>query len=684
RPISPTHICGSCSGAGCAMAGAVLIRTNSFESGWLVTDVGNLVDRGEAKAVRTILAPALAVTQSLPSGHSFLKTRLLATIAAHYGAIGDQETAVDLLTQARQAEVNIQGAEFKAKALTAIAEGYKAAEASAIAAEISTLALQQAELVEYPNPVRRAWVVQPIAVVFAQAGDLKQALAIAQSIEDANYRDRTVSDIALASAQAGQADRALELLQTVTFAEPKAETLAAIGSQLANEGSEEPARLFFEQALEAAGSEAYLQLRVAQALMQVGFLEDADAALSALPEGEFKAKGLMELVRLQAEAGEPETASEWLLQAVEATAAVEEGYRREELLEAVYGQAIALEAYDVAVATIQGRSDPEVFVTFDETVAYRDLASAAAQAGHFEVALEAVEAIDPSFYDPINQAWLAIARAHATAGDFEAAIAVAEKITPPNVAYRPQALAVIGLQDQQAGIAEDSAAMMAQAIQEADALEIRSRVAALNEIALEHAKAGQTDAASELLDRVLAIATESPTASDNDLIVQNVVHPWREVGEYAFALRAIQTIEDSQRRESLLRSLIDQLVFEEQYPLALESIAAASSTATQTHQMLRIAEGYFQSGQPDEALPVLDRAFEVAQTVAGEEARLIEAKDGVFTDDALDRASLYEEIAVAYGKAGAFDQGLVVAQSLQDAQNREQAIARLNCYRDRF
>ncbi|MEO1294789.1 MAG: hypothetical protein AAFW75_03135, partial [Cyanobacteria bacterium J06636_16] len=388
------------------------IRTNSFESGWLVTDVGNLVDRGEAKAVRTILAPALAVTQSLPSGHSFLKTRLLATIAAHYGAIGDQETAVDLLTQARQAEVNIQGAEFKAKALTAIAEGYKAAEASAIAAEISTLALQQAELVEYPNPVRRAWVVQPIAVVFAQAGDLKQALAIAQSIEDANYRDRTVSDIALASAQAGQADLALELLQTVTFAEPKAETLAAIGSQLANEGSEEPARLFFEQALEAAGSEAYLQLRVAQALMQVGFLEDADAALSALPEGEFKAKGLMELVRLQAEAGEPETASEWLLQAVEATAAVEEGYRREELLEAVYGQAIALEAYDVAVATIQGRSDPEVFVTFDETVAYRDLASAAAQAGHFEVALEAVEAIDPSFYDPINQAWLAIARAH--------------------------------------------------------------------------------------------------------------------------------------------------------------------------------------------------------------------------------------------------------------------------------
>ncbi len=51
-------------------------------------------------------------------------------------------------------------------------------------------------------------------------------------------------------------------------------------------------------------------------------------------------------------------------------------------------------------------------------------------------------------------------------------------------------------------------------------------------------------------------------------------------------------------------------------------------------------------------------------------------------EDNNDRGSLYEEIAVAYGRAGEFDQGLAIVQALQGEDTRERAMERLNCYRD--
>lgn len=84
------------------------IEANSASTGWLIHEVDRLVELGETDAVRTVLSAANETIQDMPNGYSALKIRLLTTIAADYGAIGDQAAALDLLAQARQLEPSVQ------------------------------------------------------------------------------------------------------------------------------------------------------------------------------------------------------------------------------------------------------------------------------------------------------------------------------------------------------------------------------------------------------------------------------------------------------------------------------------------------------------------------------------------------------------------------------------------------
>ncbi|MBE7382390.1 MAG: tetratricopeptide repeat protein [Leptolyngbya sp. SIO1E4] len=657
------------------------IISNSIDAGWLVTDVDRLIEMGETDAVRMVLAPARVATERLSGGYSFLKTTLLTTIAADYGAIGDHAIARELLDQARGAEANVQGAEFKAKALTAIAQGYVAAGDLEMAADVATLALQLAESVTYPNPVRRTWVMEPIASVYVEAGEIEQALQLTTSLEP-YYRDSVTGRVALAMARAGQWRQATDLLATLSLREPKIQTLIALGIQQTQAGDAAQGQRLFEQAIATITAEEFLPVDVASTLIQADFPEIALEALIALPDGAFlKVPGLIELARHYGELGEPERVGDVLQQALSATVAIEEDYRRNDLLQQLFEQMIETEAYPLAIATIE--SLPETSGRFDQMTAYEKVASAAAQSGQLEVAVNAAEAIDPSFISVRNQAWGAIARAYATAGDFDAALAVAQKIDRRDSPDYAQALASIGVQYHKAGLLEASTATMTEALKAATALETPTvRVRALNDLALTYAKAGQTDAAIAVFEQVLERAIAVPPASSTPSPLQAVANSWIEIGESEFALRAIQAITDEQRQEASLQTLVDYFIAEGQYAQALENIDAYHVPANQAHQRLRVAELYFQAGQTASALPVLARAFEAAQAVPGEESQVIQVREDLVADELLDRGSLYEEIAIAYGKMGAFEQGMAVAQSLQGSEMRDRVMERLRCYRD--
>ena len=658
----------------------MFIQTNAADSGWLITEIEYLIEAGETDAIRTILAPALATTQSLPSGHSFLKTRLLSTIAAHYGAIGDQEIAVDLLSQARQAEANIQGDEFKAKALTEIAQAYETTGESAIALETAALALQYAESVDYPNPVRRAWVVQPIAAIYAEMGEIDQALQIVRSIEDEAYQDSSVGELAIAMAQAGQTEEALALLQEVTLPYYQAQTLAVIGLQLAEDGDEQ-AQSLFEQAIATADTDVYLQQEIAQKAAQAGFTELAFNQLASLPDKTVEVRGLLAIAHHLTNVDELETVRKALQQAIDATAQAEE-YERAELSRQLIIQAIEIQAHDLALLTLQQALPADQSVVLDGRSAHEHVAITAAQVGQFDIALAIAEATEPADASLRDRIWLAIALAYADAGNFEEALAAAERFESIDRPYQPRVLAGIGLQYQSAGMREEADVTIAQALLAAEAQESSLfRVQAFNDIALEYAKAGQIESASDLLTQ--QVLNETTVLSEFSFLPVEIVDSWIGIGEYTLAIQATAAVEDESTRNFHLERVFEQMIADGQQTLALENIEAFTLPASQVHQMLSMAENYFQAGQTPQALPLLARAFEVAQTVPGEESQFVYLRQDLQADDVYDRGSLYEEIALAYGKMGAFEQGLEVARSLQDSQLREWVITRLDCYRNR-
>ena len=261
------------------------IASNSGSSGWLVHEIDQLVELGEPDAVRTVLAPATLAAQELPAGHSALKIRMLTTIATDYGAIEDQATALALLSQAQQLVPNVQGNEIQANRLTTIAQGYMAVGERVTAAEIATQALQQAEAVTYADSFRRDKTVAPIAVIYAKAGDIDQAMQLAQSIEQPYYRENVIGSAALSAARLGQLDRAANLVQLLTLDQPTVRTLTDIGLYLTTKGDEDQAQLYFDQAVTVITTEGYPGPSFTRKLVNAGFAETVLTALSAAPGG---------------------------------------------------------------------------------------------------------------------------------------------------------------------------------------------------------------------------------------------------------------------------------------------------------------------------------------------------------------------------------------------------------------
>jgi hypothetical protein len=81
------------------------------------------------------------------------------------------------------------------------------------------------------------------------------------------------------------------------------------------------------------------------------------------------------------------------------------------------------------------------------------------------------------------------------------------------------------------------------------------------------------------------------------------------------------------------------------------------------------------------ALPILDQAFQIAQTIPGEESQLDRfGVNGLTTIDRTDdRGSLLEAIALQYAQLGQSDRAYQVVNQLQQARLREQVMQSIQC-----
>ncbi|MEA5462411.1 tetratricopeptide repeat protein [Leptothoe sp. PORK10 BA2] len=687
------------------------VAENTITGGWLLHGVDRLMAQGDTDAARTVLLSARDAAQELPTGYSRLKIKLLTTMATDYGAIGDLAVAGDLLLQARQLEPNLEGVEFKVNALTSIAQGYNEIRDYSTATELAAQALQLVAVVNYPDSVSRDQAVAAIATIYAQAGDLDQALTLAQSIEQPYERESVIGDVALSAVQAGQRDRTKDLVQQLTLEQPTIRALQEIGLHLASIGDKTEALSYFNQAIVAIETFGYPGPQFTQAMVDGGFAEQVLEALAVAPAGRIQVYGLMDVANHYSTVNNPAAARNVLRQALVATENVEQTYEQQALWEEILRRAMVLEDYELALSTVETLVAKEL--TYDELSDYTAIGGAAARSGQIDLALQVVERIDPSYRSNRHRVWREIAGAYAVAGDFEAAFAMAEK-TQSSAEDYAQALVKIGLSQRQAGLLDESAQTIDRAVQVAEGLpRIGSRLETLNFIALAQTQAGQP--VPELFERVLGMVGEVAADPYESFTLQTVGTGWVNAREYGLALRLLDAIAQVTPENPLWRTLlVERLMAEKDYATALDIIESRDVSTIEVDEMLQIADRYIQAGQTDQAVriltrvssapgsgtrqllrvaelyahlgqdpvsPVLARAFEMAQTVPGDESKMLYIKEDLIVDDPEDRGSLYEEIAVAYGRAGEFEQGIAIVQALQERDTREQAMNRLNCYR---
>ncbi|WP_254563733.1 lipopolysaccharide assembly protein LapB [Oscillatoria sp. HE19RPO] len=625
-----------------------IVNGTQGQGGLLDILVNRLVEQGEGSQAESVLDAAAEVSHCLDTGYSYGKTRTLAGIARMYIQTGQRDRARSTLARAILAETGIRGAAFKTKGLTEIARTYIALGDTIQASQMLGRSLHYAQSIVYQDVYNQAWDFQPLAIYYGQVGQLDKALEIAGTISADYYRSETFADIAKNLADQGNIERAHKLvLDRVSDTELKAKVLAEIGWRSAKQGQSDRVIPLFTEALRQANLISDQNLRmIALSLIliryaEAGYPDRALQEIAPLEMSEIKAKVLNAIAIEYATQGQREQAS------------------------TIAGQALEI------VGTI-----PE---TYEQEILLVDMVRDYTRMGLYEVGVQAAQQIPSA--EKKQELLLALATEAATRGDDEIAVKAAE-IMPIN-------LVAIAFVYQNIGQTERGTELLTRGMKAVESLETNEqKFEVFAAIAVEYAKAGQQAKAEEFFAQALLMSNQ---VQENSYIWVTVFDRLVEGGRNDFALQLVRTIQDEYFQSTLIDRLVETFIQERQIEQAYQVIEWLKSPAEKVRNLLVIADKNLKAGEREVAREALEKAFDRAQTIPGEESNIMrfggqwDAEGNWFgyteVEDPMDRGSLYEEIAIRYGQLGEYHSAMQVVRSLESPTLQTQVQQRLACYR---
>ncbi|MBD2106774.1 hypothetical protein [Nodosilinea sp. FACHB-13] len=684
---------------------------NSYEGSAdrsLLEQLVNQANPPQRQQVAAVLPQAVQVTQSLSSGYSAIKTRTLTSIARYYGILEQPQQAQPVLTKALQASQSISGAEFQTKALTDIAQVYVAIRQLQAAVPILAQSLQFAQAATYPDANRRAWALEPIARLYAQLGEPDRALQVAQQIEDAPYYQSiamiAVIDEYLKAGQLNQGgqlnqtrllDRAVAIALDIPADDQRAIILGAIAGRYAGARQPDRAAELLGQALEISARTRTTVSEREQAAVAIivryaaaGQRDDALRFVGDFDDPTAKATGYGAIALLYAEAGQTERAQAALTQAVQNIAAIADISSRNLVRQQLIDQAVQSGYYDLAlqvVQTVDLAEEPEqTSVSYSRAQDLTQLANQAIAANRYDDALKIAQAISPTYVEWRDRLFLQIARGFAEAGEFDRAQAIAQENVDPG--FQAQVFAVVAAQVQLVVQQIDPATeLFNQSVQLANTIDSAAEKAeVLRAIADEHFRANQPEAATQLLNQAVELVKTIEDEESRLSTLQAISAQFSAAKQHQAAIQVTDAILDAPvRRSAAIAEAIAAAIEGGDLSTALATLNRLDDPATKTTLLLKIADRYTQLGQRSQAASSLAQAFQIAQTIPGEESQTINVRGGenpLSVEDEQDRGSLLAAIALKYAQIGQEQQSLQVAQALQDPAGRNALILRLRCY----
>lgn len=620
--------------------------------------------------IRPLLDQFLRLAQQLNAGTSVTKTRGLAAIARHYGTLGQSQTAQSALAQAREAARPIQGPIFTATALMDVAEGY-AAIAQPQSAQIVLAQVEQAIRQWPPNTSEpnKFILLERLATTYARIGnDTKANQIAAQLPKNSDSQSVALRGIAEAYIQSKQLNKAEQLLPAITSVSQKVPVLGQLAAAYHNAKQPDKATQLFRQAIQLSQSETVtrdpiLQTALTQSLvnahLQAGRRDEALQLVKALPAGSQR-ELLKSVMIAYSQAGQTNKVETLLSEQLSAILALSDSWDQRIELGSLYETVIETRQFD-----------------------------------WIRKQWNSLAKID---YGPQDQDIVKLAKAYAQTGQYAQAAEWARKLpldTRPEL--RIKLLTAIAQSAHQAGNTAWAKQLLQQTLASVDPLtkvyqaqieqgggnlfeRDRFKPKALANIAVVYAQMGEAATVRQLLQQVIQLDN---TMSDPSIAAptDNPFAVFTEAGQYVGALQLAQGTQNPEIRESRLRDSASGLLKQNRFDLVLPLVDQLSAANQKTQLLLAIAQRYGELQQVDKALPLLNRAFQIAQTIPGEESQV----DRLGTDGLTvielenDRGSLIEAIAIQYARFKQPAQALKVANTLQAKPTRDLALQRVRC-----
>ncbi|HEY9648548.1 MAG TPA: tetratricopeptide repeat protein [Chroococcidiopsis sp.] len=663
--------------------------TDNSPAGVLQVLVDQSVTLQDQEAGLSVLPLLLELTQTLPTDYSVVKTQSITAIAQHYIALGQSEAAPAILAQAVQAAQFLQGDEFQAKALTAIAQQYANLGDRDQTIALLDRALTFAQRVQHPNPLRRTWLLQPIAITYAKAGQFDQALAVVEQISDADEasayaRNEAIAAIVGAYAAANQIDPALALLERITQPEIKAVTLAKFAGAFGRAGGTTQSQTLLNQAIaiaEAApnpGQRNSMLTQIALTYAEAsGYATGALPVLALMEPASAQAQTLITLAGMETDASR---ATALLNQGLERARQIDDSAEQltlfNQLIEANLGASRWAIALQIAQALPLDAPYADPYATMAR------IALQAAAGGDFSIALQATEALPDTWSDARNQGFRDIAIGYAKAGQFEQAMQMWQRITSDgSYAYQVRTLAAIAQASADQGNRNRANQLLEQATPLVDQFSFSNqRSDAFTALAIRYEVLGQATRAARLRSQAVQAATGADVV-DSAYQLRQMIEQYVTAGQYAYAVQTAMVLSDAAgERSRTLSEIAARLIEAEQFDLAVQAANALTTPEDRTRFLVDVVNHYVADGNLEQAVATLDLALAAAQTIPGAETRMLVLREDLSVDDPFDRGSQLEAIALTYADLGNNDRAMQVAQSLQTAAIRNPLLQRLACY----
>ena len=612
--------------------------------------------------------------------NSIAITKNLAQLAKVYQTLGLTDLAAIALQEATQAVAHIPEVINRANEFTQLARIWLQFQNKAKAKHALTQALSAVAKIPSDNRQTQWIYLFDIASLYIPVGEPQRALKLTEHISNDYYPNATRQEVLRDAIKRGDLHLAQSVTHKIEGAEYQADALVQMAVYWANHHHVHKGDRLFAEALERVAKDERkeaIQSSLIQAYSKSGQLTIALNAAQQLTQDEPKALALGTIAVAYAKAKQSPQVQQVLAELTgliqSETAVNTVGY-----LSNILQAAVDAQEYNLAMTILNAVQNNAEFLS--KPGWYRQIVQATLHSQNLDRALELAKQI-PSHCWPeernLSLQEIAIAYAHAKQCNQanEVVTQIENTTSTPYQVFTLAELAAIS------PTPEQFTSFIQGAIAQTQALEpIAQKALGLAAIASAYLRSGDAEQTQSFLNQTIQTMQVIEDEESRASVCYQITNYLIQQRQYTAALTIAQAIPVPECQ----KASYDYIFYYGALPssafdVALQIVELDLLPDTQATKLLAIAKTYIQLQRNEDAIVLLDRAFEVAQKIADPESRMIQVTEYTEAPDESDRAHQYTRLVKLYVAVGQKDQAQNVVEKTQETSLRNYLQAWIAC-----